>query len=300
MGRNILIILLSVLALFFSTIAQSSEPSIVLNHNQVQVGDTFKTSILIPKDAYIDSWDWKQIIHNSALDIYEVLPTDTFQIEEITWLQLNAYLMAFDSGNVELGPLQFLDNITVPSAFIEVQLVDVDTTKAFIDIQEAPKLPFWWGDYWYVIVALVLIALIVLIYFLMKKKKKRQAEALVIDKYNAHEWALGQLEWIENQYSDASPEEMKPFFDDIVLLFKRYLMYRYDWNAVEETSEELIDGLKNHEDFRRFRKEVRRLLNTSDLVKFAKASVLQEEKTKQWDFLKNMIKSTKFVETENK
>jgi len=300
MGRNFFIILFSVLTLCYPWSAQTSEPSMTLNHQQVEVGDTFKVSLQIPSSSYFENWDWNALIQNTALDIYEVLPTDTFQVEEDLWIRLNAYFMAFDSGHVELGPVEFMENVIVPSVYIDVSLVDVDTTKAFMDIQDAPKLPFWWGDYWYIYMTIVFVALVVLIYFLWKRRQKYKEHQMVIDKYNAHEWALDELRKIELQYAETRPEEMKPFFDDILLLFKKYLVYRYNWNAVEETSEELIDGLKNHEDFRRFRKEVRSLLNTSDLVKFAKASVLEEEKTKQWAFLKNMIKATKYVASENK
>lgn len=275
----------------------AKNPEIILPSSPVEVGDTFKVELDYPITATelnnVEDW-----INVSGLEVYEIISADTFSENTITWVSWKGYLMAFDTGQFQLGPIIIDGFSPIPASFVEVKLVEVDTTKAFMDIQEVPKLDFWWGDYFWWWIAIFLIGLIIAIVLWKKRNKKKINETLIINELNAHEWALAQLKTIEAQYADVAPENIKPFFEDIVQLFKKYLVYRYHWNAIEETSEELLKRLKKHPDFRRFRKEVTSLLNTSDLVKFAKASVLSEEKNKQQSSLENIIKATKYQETQ--
>lgn len=275
----------------------SQNSAILFNHASVEVGDTFKVSIQYPLvvDEMADMEAW---INAAGLELYEILKVDTTYINDQTWIDWQAYLIAFDTGDFELGPIIMEEVVNIPAEKIHIKLVDVDTTKAFMDIVESPALSFWWGDYFtWMMVGLILI-LLVLGYFWWNRKKNHQETAPIINELNAHVWALEQLKQIEAQYAQVAPENIKPFFEDIVQLFKKYLVYRYQWNAIEETTEDLLARLKKHPDFRRYRKDISNLLNTSDLVKFAKANVLEEEKNKQQNSLEQIIKATKYQETD--
>lgn len=286
--------------LFWSTVTLQAQIKMEVNPSQVEVGDTFKLSLLLP-EGIENEVDWEDLF-DEPLFVYQVLEAKKKKIDGEQWLEQDLYLMSFDTGTIHIGPFDLPGNLETEEVSVQVALVDVDTTKAFMDIKEAEKLEFWWGDYWAWILGLVLLILSVIAFLWWRSQRKKASEEYVVTEENAHEWALEALAVLKSKYANRGEDAavVKAYFDELAQLFKKYLSYRYHWSAEEETSEELIDRLKNHNDFRNYRKEIRTLLNTSDLVKFAKAHVVEEEQNRQWRVVKKLIESTRFKEEINK
>ncbi|HLS70806.1 MAG TPA: DUF4381 family protein [Chitinophagaceae bacterium] len=267
---------------------------ITIPTNKVEIGDTFLVELRVPLKDFVNNWDWEKEIQE-PLELYKVLNNDTINEDLI----LKAVLIAFEEGNIAVGPFEQVGKWKADAKSVEVALLDVDTTKAFMDIQEVEKLEFWWGDYLYVVFFIIALIILLILWVLWKKYKKKREEAMIINKANAHVWALNELEKIKKLIIENKEENaLKSYFEQLSHIFKQYLSYRYNWNSLEETSEEVLSKIKKENDFRRFRKETKSLLNTSDLVKFAKANVIEEELQRQWNNLKEIVESTKFKEEE--
>lgn len=277
-------------------VGKSFAGEISVQPNKVEIGDTFLVELRVPLKDFTDNWDWEKEIQD-PLVVYKVLKNDTLAEDLI----LKAVLIAFDEGNIAIGPFEQAGQWKAEAKQVEVALLDVDTTQAFMDIQEAEKLDFWWGDYLYWIGLVIGLILLVLLGVLWKKYRKKKEEEWVITKGNAHIWALKELDKLKLSIEKGKEDAvLRKYFEELSFIFKQYLAYRYNWNALEDTSEELLKKIKKENDFRRFRKETRSLLSTSDLVKFAKANVIEEEMQRQWESLQKIVESTKFIEEANK
>src|SRR5690606_34973567 len=176
-----------------------------------------------------------------------------------------------------------LDAQQVPTVFysdslvIQVQTLAVDTTRAFKPIKDIVPVKSSWLDYWQVIVGLILfLTLLAFVgyYFYKNRKVKAPAAEAVTPPEKAHEKALRLLSDLEHkQYGQQG--EVKMYYSALSDILRNYLDDRFELNCMEQTTDELMALLKKQTDeragLRKVRPELKKLLQTADLVKFAKA-----------------------------
>lgn len=174
--------------------------------------------------------------------------------------------------------------------------VDVDTTQGIYDITENYEIEYsfsekaedWFRENWYWFAGAAVLALLFFMVRAIRNSKKSEEETNV-PKIPAHVTALNALHALMNMEA-WKEENPKDFYSTLTDTVRLYLEERYGIYAMEQTTREIIQNLKQSkisDDDRAFLKLV---LSRADMVKFAKYKPQAE------DGLDALNKSISFVE----
>jgi hypothetical protein len=164
--------------------------------------------------------------------------------------------------------LAYLDKInrgeTDSIDFNQLQLNDIKTVR---------KAPFVWTDYlwvlWIVLGIMLILALIgVVIYMVLKKKKKGYffKPPVVLP---AHVRAVRELDKLKEEKIWQQGRE-KEFYSKLTDILRSYIHEREGLNAMEMTSGEILNEIRKVSEVDSVHDNLKQILSTSDLVKFAK------------------------------
>lgn len=182
---------------------------------------------------------------------------------------------------------------------LKVLTVDVDTLhpNQFFgpkDVQDNPfKWEEWSGIFWMSMLAVVLYVLCWLAWLRLKSDKPIQFKVKIVKRIPPHQIALNEIDKLRNEkhYSGVvNPEDDKAYYTQLTDTLRRYMEKRFGFNAMEMTSAEIIDRLKQEQDQSKI-DELRMLFETADLVKFAKYSVGINENDR------NLVNAIDFINT---
>lgn len=198
---------------------------------------------------------------------------------------------AYDSGNYHLGPLKIYfkntagnrDSILSDFVFVRVATVAVDTSKPFKAIKAPLDVPYSLQEFlpWIIGGITTLILLLVLIYILWRRSKRKKPVTLEKPKPKdpPHIWARKELKKLEEEklwQSDA----VKNYYSRLTDIMRLYLEYRYNWFALESTTEEIEDNFSNYPVNESAKENLLSILRKGDLVKFAKQLPLPNDNIK--------------------
>lgn len=170
-----------------------------------------------------------------------------------------------------IGDESHIDTVrTVPVPITVVSVLPEDAPSCQLNIQDlkaqqktgGPDLRFLW--------AIPIIALIVAAVLLIKKyAKKKLADEITIVIKPPYEEALDSIEkLLDKRYVEKGL--VREYAFELSEIFKRYLGRRYETNAVELTTEEIVEWFKKSEVTVDMRMCGEKFLRTTDMVKFAK------------------------------
>lgn len=290
MKKLFLILLLSIIAIDFS--AQNAEVSASIDTNYLLFGEQTQIHLKVRCQLNGEKIDIKfphiidtlnefvEVIHTSSIDTSYPDKNDLSIIEQTQSITITS----FDSGYYLLPAFKFrIDEdtvITTEELFIDVQPVAVDTSKSIFDIKKPIEEPFsfidWLKENWIWIVAIlaVIIVIVVLIRYL---KNKPTAEVIEVQPdIPPHVIALQNLEKIRNLQLWQTGK-VKQYHTEISEILRTYLEERYQINALENTTDEIMQSLR----FMTIQPDLLTKLNQTlllaDLVKFAKEKPLASE-----------------------
>lgn len=179
----------------------------------------------------------------------------------------------WDSAFVVIPPEQVVVNDSVmyfPAALIEVATPKADPSKPIRDInEEFTEVEKVEGimDFlkknalWIVIILLVIIVAVILIYFSRKGKERKQL--------SLREITLKEIDELEK--SKSYENDLKEYYFDLSLIVRRFFSKHYGERMLDKTSSEIEELLAKKGLETSTIEVVRRILNQSDLVKFAKS-----------------------------
>ena len=220
------------------------------------------------------------------IEVVEVGKLDTAFLNDGKRMTVSqAYTITpWDSAFYYLPPMQVMVDTTLyesKSLALKVYTVDVDTLNLdqFFPPNDIMELPFLWEEWRMVVfggvlLLLMLVAICILIYFVVNGKpivrfirRKR--------KLPPHQVAMDEIERIKSERKWAE-EDSKEYYTLLTDTLRNYIRDRYGFNAMEMTSNEIIERLisENNEEALN---ELREIFRTADLVKFAKWSTLINE-----------------------
>lgn len=292
--------------------AQSPSVKAFTDERKIVIGDQVRLFLEVKPNAKSDKVEWAQIpdsIH--GLEIVEKGKIDTIVSGNTFSLKQRLLVTGFDSGRFYIPAFRFqvtsngqVQELLTDSIPIEIQTVPVDTTKAFKPIKGIEEIKFSIWEYWMQILAgLILIGFIVFLvfYFLKNKKTAIPSKAIKTPPEKAHDKALRLLKELkEKQYMQQG--RSKEYFTEISDIVRTYLEERFSITAMEQTTDELLSLLKKQTDskaeLRKIRPELKLILRTSDLAKFAKANPLPDEYEACYDAAVEVVRRTQFKEEE--
>ena len=186
---------------------------------------------------------------------------------------------------------------TTGNVTLDVQAVPVDTVKSTpMPPDDIQKVPFSWGEWVPVILVIVLALILICIVFYLyrilchKKNGRTPKNTRVLSYYEQAKHDLSEIAANKMLYA-----EQKAYYTDVTNVLRKYISQRYNINALEMTSHEILESMKDVCDV----SELKVVFNTADLVKFAKYSTDANDMTYYLDSIVHFIDSTKVEETKD-
>jgi hypothetical protein len=201
-------------------------------------------------------------------------------------------ITSFDSGLHYLPPIHFeyMEGAMERQASTQSMAIlvvnpfeEVDPEKGIFDIKTPYNLPFIISELFkyhkWVVMFFLLQALIALVIIYLQRTKKPLSQIFVREKpmEPAHIMALRELDKIKKEKLWQAGQ-IKTFYSQLTDVLRRYLEERYHFQAMEQTSGEIMDSIKRIElPDKKLYDKLHRILQTGDLAKFAKHEPLPDE-----------------------
>ncbi|MCC7331903.1 MAG: hypothetical protein IT232_04765 [Flavobacteriales bacterium] len=211
-------------------------------------------------------------------------------------------ITSFDSGIYSIPPFQFIvnsDTLTTNSFLVEVNTLEVDTTKAIFDIKAPISEPFslldWIKENWWWLVAILVLGVLIYIavrYF--KNRKLVKVPEKLAPEIPYHIIALQKLEQLKSEqlWQNGKTKQYHSIISEVI---REYLERRYQINALEETTHEIMHRLRLQTIPAEQMNKLNQLLTLADLVKFAKEQPLPHENEQSLTHAISFIETTKIV-----
>ena len=211
-------------------------------------------------------------------------------------------VQSFDSGFYKLPEIEFVvgrDTARSNSLALKVVSVLVDANTPIDDYANVSdpedqsifdNVPNWVLDYWWLI--LLILALIAGgIYAWKKYQKDGQliGKKYIPTPYEVAEKALKELK-AKKLWEQGMEKE---YFTELTDILRNYLFGRFGINAMEMTSRQIINSLKNNEETVDKRGYIRQVLNMADFVKFAKVRPLPADNVASFENVVKFVEETK-------
>ncbi len=261
-----------------------------LDTNVIMIGAQTKLNVDI---QYPTGQDVKYRVHqDSIINAIEVLD---FNIDTLTeqagkqHFKITYTITSFDTGYYAIPP-QFLtfsgDTIAESQPLImAVNTFAIDSTKqAIFDIKAPIEAPWTISEFFeeygsYIIIAILIILLVIILLWYFKKRKKTPEEPkkVIVPKEAAHIIALRDLEKLKAQKLWQN-DRVKEYYIELSNILRTYIENRFKIPAMEQTSAEILGSFQNARHLDESQTSMlRHVLNTADMVKFAKAKPLANE-----------------------
>ncbi|MBB1150943.1 hypothetical protein H4K35_12620 [Myroides sp. NP-2] len=220
------------------------------------------------------------------LEILDSYPVDTVAKDDVVTLTKRYELTQFDEGSFTIPQLPVIIDAKLfqtDSIRIEVQNVAVDTLKTpLYDIKSISKNGAAPSTNWYYLAFLILSIIIgVIAYIFIKRRQDKNLTE--DDKYSTpFEKAVTKLKELEEK-QNWTRGNAKPYYSEMTDIARAFIEDTFDISARELTTFETISILKNtlrDKDIKidpKIIKEFKRVLDTADLVKFAKSQPADNE-----------------------
>lgn len=244
---------------------------------------------------------------NAMVEIAERLKADTTDLGN-NRIQINRDLIiqSFDSGLWVIKPIPYVvngDTAFCNQLTLKVLPVDVSQMKDIHDIKLVEDVPFnlldWLPDYWWAwLLGLLLIGGGIWVY---RKYYKKGINPLKPSKKRLppYEEAMINLQNLKAAQLWQRGQE-KEYFTGLTDILRVYIDRRFDINAVEMTSSQIIDTLKKNDETKAVNEQLEMILEVADIVKFANARPLADDNEVAYQRAVNFVEATRPVEQPEK
>lgn len=211
----------------------------------------------------------------------------------------------YDSVSTEFPPLPiqyYVAGDSVPQTvftnplLLTVSTVKVDTTKEMVDLKPPMAIPLTLAEIaLYAGIILVCAGTAYLLYRYWKKRKlAHPGPTYTPPPRAAHVIALEQLAILKDKKL-WQQGRLKEFYSEITEIIRRYIENRYRLRALEETTDEIMAGLRSVPVRPEILPPLEAILRRADLVKFAKFQPGIAEHEEMFTISYDLINRTKFV-----
>lgn len=244
---------------------------------------------------------------NAFVEVSERLQADTTDLgNDRIQINRDIIVQSFDSGMYVIPAFKYVigkDTFKSNELTLKVLPVKVDSLPNIHDLKPVAEPPFFFSDYlpeflvkywWLIILVLVLIAAGIYAYFKWFKKGElplRKKEK-VIPPYDE---AIMKLTQLKSEHLWEAGQE-KEYFTRLTDILRNYIDRRFEINAMEMTSSQIIDVLRKNEETMPVNEQLSKILEMADFVKFAKMRPLPEDNEVAYQRALNFVNETKPVE----
>ncbi|MBN09355.1 MAG: hypothetical protein CMC79_03160 [Flavobacteriaceae bacterium] len=246
--------------------------------NTITIGSQIDYFLNIEIDSIREIQFPEELLIN-PLEILEAFPIDSQKVKDKYFLTKRYALIQFDSGYYKIPEQRVLiDGFSKLSNSVEIRVKDivVDTVKQ--KLYEIKPIIIVNKNYNELIkkiifLLLVIIPLICIVYLIINYLRNKAYKKNLVPPFERAIQALKKLE----ERTPKAQEDFKKYYSDLIDVVRTYFEEETDIDALESTSEELLVKLEMYKQSGRLElesstiKNLRNVLSTADLVKFAKA-----------------------------
>lgn len=277
--------------------AQKTSVQATIQPTEILIGEQalINLKVITPKDRHIQFAVYQPEIV-PGLEVVAMLPPDTIIENNVATLNFKYVVTSFDSTLYHVPYIPVFDGTdTIFSNSFGLKVTSPvlkDSTVAYLekmntgqtdsidfeqlqlhDIKPVLKPPFVWTDYlwilWITLGFLLTMALLGLIIFLVLRKKKKGYYFTPPILESPDVRAIKELDAVKSDKIWQQGRE-KEYYTRITDILRRYIHERYKVNAMEMTSGEIIDQISHQAEKDAVYENLKQILSTSDMVKFAK------------------------------
>lgn len=276
------------------------------NVDSIMVGQPFdyQLTLTIPENYYVEWMQFGDTLSKSVdvINASEVVTTPINNSDVMMTQHLT--LTSFDTGYVYVPEISITYAESVRDSIrrtlrteeqeLYVSTVAVDTTQAFRPIKGVMKQGITAKEFFqWTGVLIAVIGIIFLILYLLKKNKNKVVEKVEKPKPTIPAIVTAREKLAEVKTNEAwNTSNTKEFYTDITGIAREYLEGQFDIDAVEMTSDEIIDSVKSlnfsGKSFDRFRDT----LVNADLVKFAKANPTADQNKQAFNDVNSFVEDS--------
>ena len=287
--------------------AQESPVSVEsrLDKSSITIGDTVRYTIRLARDANVKV-NWPALGANlGAFEIRDYDKPDPRKINGRLVEEISYTISTFDTGRFEIPPLALAYQAPPDTMWKNLQTEKLEIYVASMqpsqdgDIRDI-KSPWELPRDWKLILRLAAIGAVILLlagigfYYW----RKRQGKSLLPERKEperpAHEIALEALQKLRESDLLANGR-IKAFYVELTEIVRRYIEGRYFVPALELTTGELMRNLQPVAIESNAKAMLQELLDSGDLVKFAKYEPAVEEHERTLQLAEAFVDTTKFV-----
>ena len=259
----------------------------LMDTNSILIGEQINFSISNPISE-TEVWPTYDEFLAEGIEIIKQGKLDTNE----NLISQNFIITVWDSGSYYIPPISFSATSKTQGLLLNVQTIILEEGAELKDIKQPMEAPIGWSDIWPWLLGIVLL---ILIAYILKKYVFTKKEALKIEKPKviipADIIALKELITLEKAkiWQEGKIKEYHSSLSEIV---RRYTEERFQFIALELTTDEIIDELKSKLNQEQIQ-NLKTLLQRADLAKFAKSKPIESENTESMLLAKNFVNNTK-------
>ena len=286
------------------------EANAKIDTSAIMIGEqtAIHLQLIIPKELNVQ-WPLYLDTLTKSIEIIKSSEIDTITNDNEGFITLNQEIIisSFDSGLYTIPPFYFYygmpndiaPNIVKSNALsIEVKNVEVDLEKEIKDIKPIIEEPWTFKEILpYILIALAILLIIALaIYVYQRRKNNKPIFSLPQKpKLPAHIIALKKLNELKDKklWQTGSSKE---FYTELTDILREYMEGNMHFDALEMVSDDILSELNSNNLDEALLKDTRIILQTADLVKFAKVEPLADENDRALKWGYYFVESTKPIE----
>lgn len=267
-------------------------------HLTVTADQDRPVQVIIPNDTLM-----------AGVELLNLSKADSTQIENNRLvIKQDLLITSFDSALYLLPPLKVIDGVdTVYSNQVALKVstlpVNAENPEEYFDIKQVWKPPFVWADYLPILLGILLVLLLAAAAWYGWKRWREQKSLIPFKKEEPklppHEQAIKELDAIKEQKLWQQGLN-KAYYTQITETLRRYIDGRFGINAMEMTSGEILDLIRQNDEAKPLYENLRQILSLADFVKFAKMNPLPDENDLSLANAYRFVEQTKPVEEEAK
>jgi hypothetical protein len=286
--------------------AQEVSAQARLDTTDILIGDQINLNITfsMPMD-YRVLWPFSKDTLTRNIEIIRQSPVDTIRHEKENFVDLiqTITITSFDSGYYKIPALSFAyqpindtsfyEIQSIPS-YLEVHTMEVDTTQAIKAIKPPLAAPLTFREVLpWLLIGLSALILILLIIYIIRKRKKKEPLFKIRPKIilPPHIVAINELESLKQKKLWQSGK-VKDYYTELTDIVRKYIEDSLGVQAVEMTTEEIMESLKGSNIKREVLNKLGGTLTLADLVKFAKEKPLPLENDNCFSHSMEFVKET--------
>lgn len=285
------IILFTITCCVFAINAFAQEVNIKtskLSKDSILIGDqvVWSTILQVPqgKKLLIEPYQESIAADSAKIDLLQEIRLDTISTKNgLMEIEGKLLFTSFDSGYYKMPMPLFIidgvDTLNFDMPFVAVNTIQVDTTGfQMYDIKGQIVYPIKFKEVFpWILLVILILAIAYLVYRYIKYKKDNKdffGKPVVVDP--PHIVALRELDKLRSQKLWQGGKE-KIFYTQVADTLRLYLEGRYKISAMEKTSAEIMNELKENKIDANSYNELNGLFTLADLVKFAKYTPIEAE-----------------------